>query len=282
MEECLEALLAEPQILDIIIVDNGSDEDGRTILDRMKSRDGRVRILSPGRNLGFAAGCNLGGASARGHFLALVNPDLIVPQGTFRTILKALADHPGAWLCGARLLNMDGSEQRGGRRDIITPWRALAEVLRLDALFPNHPHFRRINRHETPQILGVAEVPVVSGAFMVFPMDRWISLNGLDEQMFLHMEDVDICLRTHLAGGQVLYCGHTHVHHHQGTSDAPTIWVEWHKVCSAIYYFRKHFRQAYPGWALRLCTLALWVRFAVLFAESVPQYLRWRYHRHRR
>ena len=274
LTDCIDALAVAAEVLDIIVVDNGNDDVCRAVLERAQQRYPQVRVLQPRCNLGFAAGCNLGAAAARGRYVALVNPDLIAPPGTFATILRALDNHPDAWLCGGRLLNMNGSEQRGGRRDIVTPWRALVEVLRLDALFPNHPYFGRINLHSAPPITDEATVPVVSGAFMVFPVERWNSLGGLDEGMFLHMEDVDICLRIHLAGGQVLYCGSAPVYHHQGTSAAPAIWVEWHKVRSAIYYFRKHFRGTYPDWALTIIAAALWGRFALLPLKMASHLLR--------
>ena len=42
---------------------------------------------------------------------------------------------------------------------------------------------------------GIVEVPAISGAFMVMARDRYLALGGMDEAMFLHIEDVDLCLR---------------------------------------------------------------------------------------
>lgn len=271
----LNQVLAQPEVLEVIVVDNGNAAAERKVLDRLHAGPDRVRVLRPPHNLGFAAGCNLAAAQAAGDYVALVNPDLMVPTGTFAGILQVLDDHPHAWLCGARLCNMDGSEQRGGRREVATPWRALAEVLRLARLFPRHPHFRRMHMHETPTPDGVVEIATVSGAFMVLPRRRWQDLGGMDGDMFLHMEDADLCLRILKAGGTVLYCGHLPVYHFHSTSDVPQLFVEWHKVRSGAHFFRKHFRDEYPGWALSVVIAALWARYLLLAAAIGPADLRW-------
>ena len=42
-----------------------------------------VTIVSPGANLGFGGGCELGALHARGEVLAFVNPDVIYAPGWF-------------------------------------------------------------------------------------------------------------------------------------------------------------------------------------------------------
>lgn len=275
LRQSLAALMTLPELVEIIIVDNGNGPAERRFLDQLAARRDVVRLLRPGKNLGFAQACNLAVEQAAGEYVALVNPDLIVPLATFPAVLDAFATHPQAWLCGARLCNMDGSEQRGGRREVATPWRALAEVLRLARLFPNHPHFRRMHMHEIPTPAGVVEVATVSGAFMVMPRCRWRELGGFDARMFLHVEDADLCLRIHKAGGVVLYCGNAPVFHHLSTSDVPTLFIEWHKARSGALYFRKHFASAYPNWALTMVIAALWVRWLLLCVFEGPKNLRW-------
>ncbi|MBI3445829.1 MAG: glycosyltransferase family 2 protein [Magnetospirillum sp.] len=273
--DCLSHLLAAEDVTEVILVDNGNAPAETAYLDELALSQPRLTLIRPGRNLGFAQGCNRGAALAVGEYIALVNPDLIVPPGTFSTVADALARHPDGWLCGARLCNLDGSEQRGGRREVVTPWRALAEVLRLDRLFPRHPHFRRIHKYNTPTPCGVIDVSTVSGAFMILPRRHWLSLAGMDERMFLHMEDADICLRVLKAGGRVLFCGDAPVYHHLGTSDVPRAFVEWHKSRSAAYYFRKHFSDVYPGWALGIVNFTLWIRWAIVTLLNGPGDLRW-------
>lgn len=268
---CLQSLAAQPEVTEIIVVNNGNAPAENRLLETLPSTEPRLRVVQAGRNLGFAAACNLAARHSSAPVLAFVNPDLVTPPGTMALMLRTLSAHPDAWMLGGALRDMAGNEQRGGRRDVLTPWRAVVEALRLDRLFPAHPYFRRLNMIDQPLPEGVAAVPTVSGAFFVMPRHRFQHLGGLDESMFLHVEDIDLCLRVTNEGGQVLYCGHIPVYHHSGTSDACRAFVEWHKTVSTVRYFFKHFLRAYPSWALWLVAGLLWLRFAVLALSALPQ-----------
>lgn len=279
--EALASLLAQPPVLEVILVDNGNPPETVSALARLAAETPRLRLIRPGRNLGFAAACNLGAGEARGNCLAFVNPDLLVPPHSFEILGREMAAHPDAWLFGARLLNMDGSEQKGGRREVLTPWRAFVELLRLDRLAPAHPYFKRFHLQDGAPPDHPVEVPTISGAFMAARRERFAALGGFDQNMFLHIEDVDLCLRALLAGGRVLYCGNLPVRHVRSSSDASRLFVEWHKTRSTIIYFYKHFSASYPAWSLHLTAAVLLLRFLAVALAAVPADLgrlaaRWR------
>lgn len=87
---CLEALRRDggPD-LQVIVVDQGA-----TAVDLPPGLADRV--LRPGRNLGFAAGTNLGMAAAAGGLVAAVNDDVLVEPGWFGALTAALAADPKA------------------------------------------------------------------------------------------------------------------------------------------------------------------------------------------
>ncbi len=264
LPDCIQALRDQSEIWEIIIIDNGNPASTREWLADLISGDPQLHLISPGRNTGFSAGCNLGAARATGDFLALVNPDCVLPPGTIARFLDVFQEDAKAWVCGGRLEHPDGTEQRGGRRQILSPWRAFIELLRFDRLFPDHPYFRRLHMHEETPIDEAREVPIVSGAFMLVPKRVYDRLGGLDDNMFLHFEDADLCIRIAQHGGKVLYCGHIPVAHHLSTSDVSKTFIEWHKTRSTSYYFYKHFNVSYPAWFLMLVSVLLWLRFVVL------------------
>lgn len=269
LHDCLVGLASQSEVTEIIVIDNGNSASEQSWLDHWATEP-NAHLVRPGRNIGFAAACNLGARQATGDYVALVNPDLIVGPKVFAKVLTAFSDHPNAWLCGARLLNMDGSEQRGGRRDVLTPWRSLVELLRLDRLAPAHPYFRRLHLLDEQPVDGVMAVPIISGAFMVMERERFLAMGGMDETMFLHAEDVDFCLRVLLAGGQVIYCGDAPVHHQLSSSDVARAFVEWHKTRSTCQYFFKHFSGTYPRWSLFALSVALWGRFFLVALRHLP------------
>jgi len=60
----------------VIVVDNaGSD---RAVVEAFG-----VRLIEPGRNLGFAGGCNRGASEATGDVVVFLNPDTVVETWLF-------------------------------------------------------------------------------------------------------------------------------------------------------------------------------------------------------
>jgi len=193
--DCLTAILAEPGLAEVILVDNGNDPEQCAAIDAMAREDPRLVVLGGHGNIGFAAACNLGAERARGHYLLLLNPDCVIARGTLRRAMNVFEQHPKATLLGVRLLRADGTDQRGSRRNLPTPWICLVESLRLDRLAPAHPHFIRLNLHNRPPPPGVSEVQCISGAFMMMRHASFVALGGLDPNYFLHVEDIDLCMR---------------------------------------------------------------------------------------
>jgi N-acetylglucosaminyl-diphospho-decaprenol L-rhamnosyltransferase len=270
LSACIDGLLAQPELGELIIVINGADRKTRAMLADRAGADGRIQLIDPGRNVGFAPGCNLGAAAAAYDYVAFVNPDCTLARNTFAPILDVFATQPNAQLVGGKLQHPDGREQRGGRREFLTPWRAFVETTRLGLLFPGHPYFRRFNMLAKSPMLGPTVVPVVSGAFMMMRRDYFARIGGMDENFFLHCDDLDLCPRVHRHRGEVWYAGNVPITHYRSTSDVPRLVVEWHKTRSSCYYFQKHFQPTYPWWALSALSAVLWARFFLIAARLLP------------
>lgn len=271
LQDCLEALLHQPEISEVIVVDNGNDRATLDWLHLYAQQHPRIMLIEPGHNLGFSVGCNLGVSHASGNFIALINPDVVLDPGTIAAFLEVFRVQRSVWLCGGRLQHPDGTEQRGGRREILSPWRAFVELSRLDRVFGKHPYFQRLHLHEGAEVRETCDVPTVSGAFMMIPRRLYQRLGGMDDNIFMHFEDADLCIRIRQHRGRVLYCGHIPVCHHLSTSDASRLFIEWHKTRSTSYYFFKHFSVSYPYWSLLLVSSLLWLR---LLVKTAPLLLR--------
>ncbi|MGE0744759.1 MAG: glycosyltransferase family 2 protein [Rhodospirillales bacterium] len=263
LAQSVAAVLAQPEVAELIVVDNGNPLDVVAWLQRLAREDSRVTLVTGHGNVGFAAACNLAATRARGRFLLLVNPDCIVPPGALGALLAETARLHGPWLAGCRLVNPDGSDQRGSRRALLTPLSALSETLRLDRLFPRNPRFRRLNLHEGPTPAETTQVPAISGAFMLLPTADYLALGGMDDGYFLHVEDLDFCWRFTAAGGRIWFVPAATVTHHQGSSRAAAVGIEWHKARGFVRYFRKNFRAAQPPALLALLVVLIYVRFAL-------------------
>lgn len=270
--ESLKAAFAEDCVDSVVLVDNGNSVETRRAVDALAAANDRLRIVRGHGNVGFSRGCNIGAKAAGGSHLLLLNPDCVLRPGVLARGLEVLAAHPNAAALTVRIENADGTEQRGGRRNLMTPWTCLVEQFRLDRLMPNHPHFQRLNLNETEPSDEVTSVQCISGAFMLMPRAVYDRVGGMDEDYFLHVEDVDFCFRVQKTGGEILYVPDAAVTHVKGTSRVFPLVVEWHKSVSVTKYFSKHFRPQYPDLALRLISLAIFLRLAV---RAVPLTATW-------
>ena len=102
LERTLPPLLRELGAGDeVIVVDSGSS-DG--LADELSRSFPTVRLLAASANVGFAAGANLGAASARGDLLVLLNPDARVRDG-WGSAIRVLWGGP--WAAWMGLVTMD-------------------------------------------------------------------------------------------------------------------------------------------------------------------------------
>jgi len=263
---CLNAILNEPTIKEVVVVDNGNWAKTIANLVEMAAVDDRLMVVSGHGNVGFAAGCNLGASVATGNEILLLNPDAVIPTGAVQQLRDEGYSRGGDknWVIGGRLVNADGSEQAGARRGPLTPWTAFVEMTRVDKLAPRHPYFRRFNNHCDALPETTVDMPCISGACMLMPKASFEKIGGMDESYFLHAEDVDFCLRFGTDGGRVLFHPGVDVLHNKSSSRTDRIRVEKWKAQSLNRYFRRHFKDQYPigfvglvgglvwaGWSLR-------------------------------
>lgn len=263
LTRCLDALRLQAGVREVILVDNGNP-DGAVEAAIGPAADGvPVKHIAGQGNIGFAAACNLGACAAQGDILLFVNPDAIVPPGGASALARDGLKREGAWLMGAKIIDPDGAEQRGSRRATLTPWRAFVEATKLYNFAPRHPYFRRFNLHGDPCPSDVTPVPVISGACFMLPKKDYWTIGGMDERYFLHVEDVDFCLRFAEAGGGVYFNPNVSVLHFKSSSDVDPIFVEMRKTSSMLRYFRTHFSEPYPAPFMGLVAALLWTQFAL-------------------
>jgi N-acetylglucosaminyl-diphospho-decaprenol L-rhamnosyltransferase len=269
LADAIESLVAQDELLETVVVDNGNPD---VVVDwlRRLHKEGRIVLVTGHGNIGFAAACNLGARKARGQILLLINPDCVLPAGGLLQLLRVSKGLPYPWMLGAFLLNPDGTEQRGSRRRLLTPGRLVVEAFQLYRIAPRHPGLQRIYMHGDVVSDRLVEVPVLSGSNILLPCDAYWSIGGMDESYFLHVEDIDFCYRFVMAGGHVYFCPTVKIVHYKGSSMANPVAVEWHKARGLITYFAKHFRGTCPAPAMVAINLLVLLRFAAVSAVRGP------------
>lgn len=278
--ESISSVLKQKIISQVIVVDNGNPASVVIALSSKFARDERFQLITGQGNIGFSRACNLAAKRATGDFILLLNPDCIVHEDGINHLVHIAESYKGKWLLTPHLINPDGTDQQGGRREILTPWIAFVEGIKLYRFLPNHPYFKRFNNHNMPLPTKVTQVSVTTGAFMLLKTSVYRELGGMDEGYFLHVEDIDFCLRFRNAGGNIYFCPNVTFVHVLGTSKVCRLFIEWHKMNGLKRYFRLHFLNIYPRGFISLVNWLIAIRFGLItIKEFLFGIFRFRLHR---
>jgi GT2 family glycosyltransferase len=184
LDRCLDSLERQDVPLETIVVANGAAEQE---LERAATRE-PVCLVDPGRNLGFAAGCNLGAQQARGHVLVFLNPDTVAGDGAIDALADTVSDTE-IGIAMARVRLLDAPTLLNTRGNVVHvagfAWvGGLGEPV------------------ETAEEL--ADVPSASGAALAIRAETFHALGGFTDELFLYGEDVELAWRARLQGLRVV------------------------------------------------------------------------------
>jgi len=248
---------------EIIVVDNGSG-DGSVQLVQREFPD--VNLIRNTENVGFARANNQAIEIADGEVVALVNPDTLIREDTFKVCLDYLESHDDVGVVGCKILNPDGTLQLACRRSFPSPWVAFTKIAGLNALFPKSKIFGRYNlTYLDPDM--ITEVEAISGSFMVVKKKVIDQVGLLDERFFMYGEDLDWCYRIHKSGWKIIYLPDTEIIHYKGQSAKEAPFDSLRVFYNAMLLFvKKHMHgglSILPQWIL---ILGIWIRGAISMA----------------
>jgi N-acetylglucosaminyl-diphospho-decaprenol L-rhamnosyltransferase len=245
LRDCLDALIAAPEIGEIVVVDNGNPLDVEAWLDERAAAEPRLKLARGQGNIGFGRACNSGAKRAANEALLFINPDVILAADAVRTMQAALAQASGLTLIGGDVRDAAGKPDRGSRRERVTLWSAFVSFSGLSRLERLIPAFRDLHRHGDPLPAEAVEVAHVSGAMMMMRRADFEALGGFDEAYFLHVEDIDLCWRVAQAGGRVLFQPGAVGVHVRSSSQVASREVETHKASGFARFFLKTARSPF-------------------------------------
>lgn len=181
LERSVRALLASTGVaVEVVLVDNGCTTGA---VDRLAAEPGVV-VVRPGRNLGFAGGCNAGAAVATGEVLALVNGDAIVAAGALAE-LAAAAGRPGVGVATASV-RLAADPARLNTAGNPLHYLGLVWSGGFGVLAAEHP--------------DPAEVALASGAACALRRSLWEELGGFAPEYFAYHEDAELSWRCRQRG----------------------------------------------------------------------------------
>lgn len=104
LEDCLGSLRDidfPKEKYEIIVVDNNSTD---TSLDFITSNFPEIRVVGSEKNLGFAAGCNLGVENAKGEYIVLLNTDTKVDKFWLNELVRSIKSEKNIAAVNSKLL----------------------------------------------------------------------------------------------------------------------------------------------------------------------------------
>jgi N-acetylglucosaminyl-diphospho-decaprenol L-rhamnosyltransferase len=202
-----------------------------------------VRLLRPGRNLGFAGGVNAGVAASRAPLLLLLNPDAVPELGALERLIEGFAAHPEAAGLAPRLAGADQQPQFAWQlRRLPSAWNVLRQTL------PWPIAGRGTGLAAEPPPGAAVEQP--AAAALALRRQALADAGGLDERFYpAWFEDVDLARRLRQRGGVLLYWPAARFRHALGSTVSrlgygPFLWIYYRNL---ERYLAKHHGAA---WAL--------------------------------
>jgi GT2 family glycosyltransferase len=205
---CLDSLLVQDYSpFKIIVIDNGSSDDSRDILEKyQKDHPKELEVLYNKQNLGFTGGVNTGISWALRHnyeFVALFNNDAVAEK-TWLSHLVTAMNSPKTGITTGLLLRSDGKkiDSTGEQYSIwgISFSRGRGE----NKIFADPSGFT----------FGA------TGGATLYKTELFQDIGLFDTNFFAYYEDIDISFRAQLAGWKIMYVSEAIAYHKQGATSS--------------------------------------------------------------
>ncbi|MEO1613645.1 MAG: glycosyltransferase family 2 protein, partial [Pseudomonadota bacterium] len=207
---CLHGVfeMTQAAALDVIVVDNGSEDAETLAVYRRYEERPDFRVLFDPAPFNFSAMVNAGVAAAKFERLLLLNNDIEVVEPHWLSEMNAVLDADHAEIVGGKLLFPDRTIQHAG---VIVGHGGVAG------------HDFKGAPEDADDPLGRMRLPhsrsAVTAAAMLTRKTVWSALSGFDERAFpVAFNDVDFCLRARERGYGVAMAPAAVLIHHEGQS----------------------------------------------------------------
>lgn len=240
---CAEQFVAQTMAgeIEILVIDNHSDDDSVGVLRNRLSKYPQVRIIETPRNNGFGYGYNTGARYATGEYLLINNPDKMMPNDGLELLITGMTSDTDIGILAPKLVHPDGTYRTSIRR-----FPHLIDILSrrsfLGSLFPGA--LRRYLMLDADMEQEQDVDWVVGGCFCI-PRSLFEEIGGFDERFFLFFEDTDICRRVRHRGKRVVYTPKVACTDRKNRLSGQSFWDLFFKktgrihILSAFKYFRK-------------------------------------------
>lgn len=240
----------------VIALDNAST-DGSPLM--IKTDFPWVKLIEQKENTGFSKGNNIGMRATKDPFILLLNSDVYLEE---ESLYKALAYFRVNLKCdvlGARLNYATGNLQPSVG-NLPNPLSIIFWILGLSLVPFINKLIPAFHPKDQEYFSKAHQVGWIMGAFFMLKRKVFEKTLGFDENLFMHMEEVEWCKRIKDAGFRIWYAPQVSVVHLHGASTNFDLSPSFLNELKGIkYYLLKHHKFSY--WPVKLfLTLGLILR----------------------
>jgi len=233
----------DPQLnYEIIVVDNASADRTEVL---MREQFPKYHFVQMDKNTGCSTGDNEGIKKAKGKYVFILNPDIVIFEGAIEELHRFMENNDNIGIVAPQLQNPDRSLQKScyAFPRPITPLFRRTPVGKFG--FAKAELDRYLLNDWDHQ--STRDVDWMLGGCLLARADAIAEVGHLDEDYFMYFEDTDWCRRFWKAGWRVVYHPKSvMVHYHRRESaDGNLIRQLLNKLTrihihSSIKYFKKY------------------------------------------
>jgi N-acetylglucosaminyl-diphospho-decaprenol L-rhamnosyltransferase len=199
----------------VIIIENSNNE---LFKNEVEKKFSNVKCILTGENLGFGKANNIGIGIAKTQYVFSINPDTVLFEDTLEILESSANRIKNFALLAPTILNSHGLNYGYFNKKIIS-------TNNIDAF----------------------EVDYIKGFAMFFNKIKFSKIGLFDENIFLYLEEIDLCKRLNFINEKIYLISKAKIKHLGGKSHGNEFNLEieisrnWHWMWSNFYYSKKHF-----------------------------------------
>lgn len=234
LDNCVASVLESDYTnLELLFVDNGSNDGSTDYIREKFGIDSRLRIMCLEKNYGTAKGKNEGIRNSKGDIIFLLNNDTLIPKNAIRRMVDVLQIDEKVGIAGCKIVSPNGEIQTEGVK--FRKFLTIFEVL-----------FETVFSDKTPSLYGnlkgVKRVDWVWGTAIMIEKDVIEKIGLHDENYYAYSEEIDFCYRAKKRGFEVLSVMDVKIVHYGGvTSEHFPVWRTDLMWRNKLLFILKHF-----------------------------------------
>lgn len=269
LKQCLDSLRKQAADLDIIVVDNGSNEENRGKIELLT--EGMKYIYRP-MEFNFSQMCNIGAQAAQNPLLLFLNDDIELDSSAWleRMCQKAVNSYVGA--VGLKLYYPNGNliQHAGVINMPVGPDH------KLRTLPDTKDYYFGWNKY-------THNSSAVTGACLMVEAKKYWEIGGFEEKLAVCYNDVDLCFRLYEQGYHNVVINEYFAWHHESVSRGSDeenpqkqarFWKEW----TGLYEYHPDFVEEDPYYPIEMDRWSLNNRIqpAYIYGVYSPQKPVWK------